>query len=233
MDFLSLASECASFVAPQTLQAIVKTESNYQPLRIGVNGGSRLERQPVNREEAIVTAQWLLDKGYNIDLGLGQVNSSNLNRVGLTVQDAFDPCKNIKAAGTIFYRSYQAALMQYPEDQAFKAALSAYNTGNFWQGFANGYVQKVLDNWPDTTTVPTAVQPIPLVNGQNPMASDLVRPKNLETQPVSLAVENTQKVSTAFVYATRSNMESAKSESTPGPSVNVYGSDTSSVMVYR
>ena len=49
MDFLSLASECASFVAPHTLQAIVKTESDYQPLRIGVNGGSRLERQPVNR----------------------------------------------------------------------------------------------------------------------------------------------------------------------------------------
>ena len=126
MDFLALASECASFVAPQTLQAIVKTESNYQPLIIGVNGGSKLERQPVNLEEAAITAQWLLDNGYSIDLGLGQVNSSNLNRVGLSVHDAFDPCKNLKAAGTIFHKGYQTAMKQYPEEQAFKAALSAY-----------------------------------------------------------------------------------------------------------
>jgi len=239
MDFLSLASECASFVTPQTLQAIVKTESDYQPLRIGVNGGSRLERQPVNREEAVVTARWLLDNGYNIDLGLGQVNSSNLNRVGLTVQDAFDPCKNIKAAGTIFHKRYQSALRQYPEGQAFQAALSAYNTGNFRQGFENGYVQKVLNNLPDnaqspsSSTLAVAVQPIPLVNGQKPIASDLVRPKNPETQTASPTVENLQKVSTAFVYA-NDNRESPKQEPTPpGPSVNFYGGDTSNVMVYR
>jgi len=233
MDFLALASECAAFVAPQTLVAIVKTESNYQPFRIGVNGGSRLERQPVSREEAVVTARWLLNKGYNIDLGLGQVNSANLNRVGLTVQDAFDPCKNIKASGTIFHKSYQAALRQYPEDQAFKAALSAYNTGNFRKGFANGYVQKVLGNRPDTAMAPIAVQPIPLTKGQKPMASDLVRPKNPEIQPASLAVESLKKVPTVFVYATESNGESPKAESTLGSSANVYGNDTSSVMVYR
>ncbi len=63
MDFLELASDCAAFVDPQNLAAIVKTESNYQPFSIGVNGGSRLERQPVNLEEAVVTAQWLLDNG--------------------------------------------------------------------------------------------------------------------------------------------------------------------------
>lgn len=138
-----------------------------------------------------------------------------------------------KAAGTIFHKSYQAALRQFPEDQAFKAALSAYNTGNFRQGFANGYVQKVLNNLPDTATAPIAVQPIPLMNGQKPIASDLVRPKNSETQRASLAVEHPQTVSTAFVYATGSNSDSPKPESKPGPSVNVYGGNTSNVMVYR
>jgi type IV secretion system protein VirB1 len=69
MDFLALASDCASFVNPQTLEAIVKTESNYQPFSIGVNGGFRLERQPVNLEEAVVTAQWLLNcwRALNFD----------------------------------------------------------------------------------------------------------------------------------------------------------------------
>ncbi len=245
MDFLSLASDCASFVAPQTLEAIVKTESNYQPLTIGVNGGYKLQRQPTNLEEAIVTAQRLLDNGYNIDLGLGQVNSSNLNRVGLSVHDAFDPCKNIKAAGTIFHKGYQTAIQQYPEEQAFKAALSAYNTGNFIQGFSNGYVQKVLNNMPNkfispsSSTLSTAVQPIPLVNSQKPTLPYTVKAKFPDIQSVSLTVDYPQKatsatVPTAFVYSTGGNRENPVQGSTsPEPSINVYGANPSNVMVYR
>ncbi len=245
MDFLALASDCASFVAPQTLEAIVKTESNYQPLTIGVNGGSKLQRQPSNLEEAIVTAQWLLDNGYNIDLGLGQVNSSNLNRVGLSVHDAFDPCKNIKAAGTIFHKGYQTAIRQYPEEQAFKAALSAYNTGNFMQGFANGYVEKVLNNMaeksisPSSSTLSTTVQPIPLVNSQKPTLPYPVKVKHPDIQPAGLAVDHPQKpppatVPTAFVYSTGGNREStAQDPASPEPSANVYGGNPSNVMVYR
>jgi len=243
MDFLSLASDCASFVAPQTLEAIVKTESNYQPLSIGVNGGSKLQRQPDNLEEAIVTAQWLLDNGYNIDLGLGQVNSSNLNRVGLSVHDAFDPCKNLKAAGTIFHKGYQTAIRQYPEEQAFKAALSAYNTGNFIQGFANGYVEKVMNNLTDksisSSAPPTAVQPIPLVNSQKPTLPYTLKAKHPDIRPASLTVDHPQKaasatVPTAFVYPTGGNREStAQDPASPEPSANVYGGNPSNVMVYR
>ena len=232
-------------MAPQTLEAIVKTESNYQPLAIGVNGGSKLQRQPANLEEAIVTAQWLLDNGYNIDLGLGQVNSSNLNRVGLSVHDVFDPCKNIKAAGTIFHNGYQTAIRQYPEEQAFKAALSAYNTGNFIQGFSNGYVEKVLNNMPDksispsSSTLSTTVQPIPLVNSKNSTLPYLVKAKHPDTQPASLTVDHPQKpppatVPTAFVYSTVGNWENPVLSSTsPEPSANVSGGNPSNVMVYR
>ena len=241
MDFLALASDCAAFVDPQTLAAIVKTESNYQPFSIGVNGGSRLERQPVNLEEAVVTAQWLLDNGYNIDLGLGQVNSSNLHRVGLTVHDAFDPCKNLKAAGTIFNTSYQAAMRQYPEGQAFQAALSAYNTGNFIQGFENGYVQKVIDNLPDkarspaSATAPTvAVQPIPLVNGNKPALPYSAKAQHPDSQPASLSVGQPQTVAQALVYAHEGNREGHYPEEVVAGSVgNAYGSDMATVMVYR
>ena len=218
MDFLALASDCAAFVDPQTLAAIVKTESNYQPFSIGVNGGSRLERQPVNLEEAVVTAQWLLGNGYNIDLGLGQVNSSNLHRVGLTVHDAFDPCKNLKAAGTIFNTSYQAAMRQYPEGQAFQAALSAYNTGNFTQGFENGYVQKVIDNLPDkarstaSATASMAVQPIPLVNGNKPALPYAAKAQHPDSQPASLSVGQPQTVAQALVYAHEGNREGQQQE---------------------
>jgi len=147
MDFNAIATECAPWVAPQTLAAIVRTESQFQPLAIGVNGGGRLVRQPASKEEAVVTAKWLIANKYNIDMGLGQVNSSNLKRIGLTVEDAFDPCRNLAAAATILTWNYQSASRRTNNQQAaLHAAISAYNTGSFTRGFSNGYVQKVLNN---------------------------------------------------------------------------------------
>lgn len=147
MDFISLAQECAPWVAHETLAAIVKHESAFRPLAIGVNGKGRLARQPENKEEAIATAKWLLANGYNIDLGLGQVNSSNLAKTGLTVEDAFEPCKNLAASAKILQWNYQNAVRKVPGEQAaLQAALSAYNTGSLTAGFSNGYVQKVINN---------------------------------------------------------------------------------------
>ncbi|MDR2031359.1 MAG: lytic transglycosylase domain-containing protein [Azoarcus sp.] len=147
MDFIALAHECAPWVAPETMAAIVRTESSFRPWAIGVNGGAKLARQPESKDEAIATAQWLLDHGYSVDMGLGQINSSNLAKTGLTVEDAFDPCKNLTAAASILSRNYQAAYRQVKDEQAaLQAALSAYNTGSFTRGLTNGYVQKVLRN---------------------------------------------------------------------------------------
>jgi len=157
MDFNTLAVECAPWVAPQTLAAIVRTESEFKPLTIGVNGGHRLVRQPATLEEAIVTAKWLINSGYNIDLGLGQVNSSNLVKTGLTIESAFDPCKNLAASAAILQSNYVAANpVKKGEQRALHEALSAYNTGSYTRGFTNGYVQKVVGNASST------VAPIPL-----------------------------------------------------------------------
>jgi type IV secretion system protein VirB1 len=145
MDFVALAQECAPWVAHETMAAIVKTESAFRPLAIGVNGGARLARQPENKAEAVATAEWLIANGYNIDMGLAQVNSANLRKTGLTVEDAFDACKNLTAAATILHGNYQAARRKVQGEQAaLHAALSAYNTGSFTRGFSNGYVQKVV-----------------------------------------------------------------------------------------
>jgi len=166
MDFIALAQECAPWVAHETMAAIVKTESAFRPLAIGINGGETLTRQPVSKEEAVETANWLIANGYSIDMGLGQINSANLARIGLTVEDAFDPCKNLAAAATILRENYQAASRKKQDEQAaLYAALSAYNTGSFTRGFSNGYVQKVVNN---ATIMPTRLTapPIPLVNTQ-------------------------------------------------------------------
>ena len=147
LDFLALAQQCAPSVAPQTLAAIVRTESGFNPHSIGVNGGARLVRQPVDKAEAVATATWLVKHGYNIDFGLGQVNLANLVKLGLSIEDAFDPCKNLAAAATILHGNYQVARGQGQGEQAaLYAALSAYNTGSYSKGFSNGYVQKVVNN---------------------------------------------------------------------------------------
>lgn len=188
MDFYALAQECAPLVAPATMAAIVKTESGFKPFAIGVNGGARLERQPANKEEAVVTAKWLIANGYNIDLGLGQVNSANLGRTGLSVEDAFEPCKNIAAAASILHGNYRAAQASIPGEQAaLQAALSAYNTGTFHKGFANGYVQKVLNNAPAAAQggAVRAVMPIPVV-GTKPVARMRA---SMPNQPVRLTAQ--------------------------------------------
>lgn len=139
MDFASLVAECAPWVATQTMAAIVRTESQFNPLAININSKFRLERQPSTKVEAIQTAKWLLANNYNIDMGLGQVNSANMRKANLSVEDAFDPCKNIAAAAKILQSNYASASKRTSSEQhALRAALSAYNTGSYSRGLANG-----------------------------------------------------------------------------------------------
>jgi type IV secretion system protein VirB1 len=140
MDFASLSVECAPWVATQTMAAIVRTESQFNPLAININSKFRLERQPLTKDEAVLTAKWLLANNYNIDMGLGQVNSTNMRKTNLSVEDAFDPCKNIAAAAKILQWNYMSASKgALSEQHALRAALSAYNTGSYSRGLTNGY----------------------------------------------------------------------------------------------
>lgn len=135
---------CAPQVAPSTMAAIVRVESGGRPHAINVNGARKLTRQPRNAEEAITWANWLVARGYSVDMGLAQINSGNLARLGLTPAQLFDPCTNLRAGAKILSENYRGAARQYGGGQiALQAALSAYNTGNYRAGLANGYVAKV------------------------------------------------------------------------------------------
>lgn len=144
VDFDTLHKQCAPFVAKTTMKSFIKHESSFSAFAIGINGKARLERQPLNKKEAIATANFLIEKGYNADFGYGQINSKNVQRLKLDLNDIFDPCKNLQIAATIFLDNYNRALKSHknPND-ATLAAISAYNTGNFSYGFKNGYVQKI------------------------------------------------------------------------------------------
>lgn len=126
------------------MTAIVRVESGGKPWVINVNGTQKLTRQPRSVEEATAWANWLVARGYSVDMGLAQINSGNLSRLGLAPAQLFDPCTNLRAGAKILTENYVGAARQYGSGQAaLEAALSAYNTGNYRAGLANGYVAKV------------------------------------------------------------------------------------------
>jgi len=62
---LALASQCALNVAPQTVAAIVQTESHGRPFALNVNGGSQPPAQN-NAASAAATAQRYIAAGYSV-----------------------------------------------------------------------------------------------------------------------------------------------------------------------
>ncbi|MCS6496791.1 lytic transglycosylase domain-containing protein [Burkholderia thailandensis] len=156
-DLTTLMAQCAPSVHPRTLSAIVRTESSGHMYLLGDSGPRNLPWSirksmlrtfyPNTAQNAAEIAKSLIDSGHLVDIGLTQVSSQNLSRLGLTVEQVLDPCVNLRAGGQVLTDFYRNALRQYKDQQsALLAAISAYNTGNFDSGFSNGYVQRVLRN---------------------------------------------------------------------------------------
>lgn len=141
----ALASQCAPNIAPQTVIAIVRTESRGRPLALNVNGGSQPSGQR-DAAAAAATARRYIAAGYSVDLGLGQINSRNMRALGLTWATVFDPCTNIAALGRVLTGNYEAALSGREPQAALRIAFSLYNTGSPSRGFRNGYVRQVVAN---------------------------------------------------------------------------------------
>ena len=168
MQFDDLARTCAPEVALATLTAVVRAESRFRPNAINVNG-AQLKWQPRTRKEAEITAAWLIRRGYNVDLGLGQINSANLSRLGMTIEDAFNPCENLRATAHILATNFQAAKTAGLDGKnALLGALSAYNTGNFQSGYANGYLSRIRHA--SAAALPPASAKAGVPSGRSPTA---------------------------------------------------------------
>jgi type IV secretion system protein VirB1 len=106
-----------------------------------------LTRQPSTKAEAISWAKNLYANGYIFDAGPTQVRSTNFSHLGVTPETVFDPCTNIGAGGRHLTELYVKATKRYggPGQTALRAAISAYRTGDFERGIANGGVDKVAN----------------------------------------------------------------------------------------
>ncbi|WP_432786992.1 hypothetical protein AAEX37_01058 [Oligella sp. MSHR50489EDL] len=144
--FNDLALECAKEVHPKTLQALVRTESGFNPYAIGVVGGSI--KQPTNFTDAVAAAKKLHDEGRNFSMGLAQINRYNLAKYGLDYETVFEPCKNLFVGQQILTECFGRAGKSSQE--TLQKALSCYYSGNFKTGFSNdlkglpSYVERII-----------------------------------------------------------------------------------------
>lgn len=155
-DLQSMMRRCVPEVHPTTLSAIVHVESAGHAYVISDDGPEGLpwsQRKtmlrsfyPASKDEAVRLVESLLAQRHLVGIGPMQVSVRNVRRLGMTVQDAFDTCTNLRLGGRVLVEQFLSASKKYRNQQeALLAAVSAYNTGNFENGFKNGYVQKVVN----------------------------------------------------------------------------------------
>ena len=144
--------QCANGVQAPIVEAIIQAESSGNPWAVNVNVRNG-QAQPLlvparSRDEAVAQATQLHADGYSFDVGLMQVNSANVSRLGVSIGQAFDVCTNLDM-GTTVYNEFATGAVRHADEfdtphKQMMATLSAYNTGSYWKGFMNGYVYRVL-----------------------------------------------------------------------------------------
>ena len=168
MDLPPIIEQCGPDVATEVIHRIVSVESSFNPYAIGVVGG-RLQRQPKTKGEAVVTAKFLANSGWNFSMGLAQVNRYNLSKYGLSYDSVFEPCANLRAAASIYQECFIRALKTSDYNDARLKAFSCYYSGNFRRGFItdaggkSSYVQRISNVDVDQTDA-ISVMPIPVIS---------------------------------------------------------------------
>jgi type IV secretion system protein VirB1 len=79
----------------------------------------------------------------DFSVGLGQINVRNFDRLGLSIAEAFEPCRNLAAMESILASCFDRSHGESPQSD-LRRALSCYYSGNFMTGFRHGYVRRVV-----------------------------------------------------------------------------------------
>ena len=157
LAFAQLVNSCARGDSARTLESVAYLESGFETLTLHDNTTAQTYH-PTSLSGAVSKATRLITTdGHSVDLGLMQINSTNLPRLGLSIEEALDPCRSIQGGARILRENYETAL---------RVAFSRYNTGDPIRGFLNGYVRRVevaSQGLPDLSKVEVdSAPPVPL-----------------------------------------------------------------------
>lgn len=155
LDVDELLRRCAPSVHPETMRAVLNTESRGNVLAVADAGPVALpwsqrkamvrSHYPADKATAVRLARDLIAQGHTVSLGLAQINDRNLARLGVPIESIFEPCANMSAGDKILSAFYAKAVKLYgPGARALRAALSGYNSGDFVRGEQDGYVDLVF-----------------------------------------------------------------------------------------
>ncbi len=183
---------CSTMVHTETLNALIKTESSYNPYAIAIVNGEQLRKQPKTLQEAEAVIDKLEADKINYSVGLGQVNKGNFAKYGVTGKQLLDSCTNIKVSEKILAACYTDS-----PNKSVAEALSCYYAGNFSYGFVRerksglktSYVERVIENvkGKDEIVVPSIKGEIPqaLAKVREPK-SKVQQKKAVKPQPVTV-----------------------------------------------
>lgn len=152
---------CAPTVALELMRELIRQESGFRPFVIGVDAGQPpIARQPTSLDEAVELATDLVKRrGPRFSVGLAQIHASNVARLGLTWQQAFDPCHNVATGERILWSFYRKALASgYSDSLAVWAALRGYNSGSVNAAVSTTYADSILSR---LRIAPSAGHPVP------------------------------------------------------------------------
>lgn len=111
------------------MSAIKQVESGGRPFAILDNATGKSYFLP-DEAAAVAKAKSLLEQGHNIDMGLMQINSIHLKRLGVTVDNVFNLAMQDTLSRTIFNEFYTLSKIQNGDtDLAVWRAVGAYNMG--------------------------------------------------------------------------------------------------------
>lgn len=111
-------------VDPLLFLAIYRVESRLHLYAIGVRKGRKPVRSlfPRSKREALRLARRYLRRGYQLDLGIAQINYGNLRTWGKSLEDAFSVCESVKMSAQVLY----ACMKRYGRTWR---AVDCYNKG--------------------------------------------------------------------------------------------------------
>ncbi len=145
LTLAALLDQCAPQVSPVLMQALVRTESAWQPLAIGMDKAQGTVKQPASLAEAISTAKELAAAGRRFSVGLAQIHVSNIGLYGMTWEQAFDACQNLTIGQKILWNFYyRASASGYSGVAAIWAALRGYNSGGVDRAISDDYANRVF-----------------------------------------------------------------------------------------